>query len=311
MKIEEFRVIPQFPNHGVSEYGLILAYQSGTILSPYYWDEYWYYDLWTGKGSSAMRASRAVALAWVPNPDPVNLILVNHIDGVKLNNYRENLEWSSYSQNNYHAVNTGLRSDNTPCYIRDFTDGSIKYFASKSQACVFLGLPENTSTEALKPKMFGKLLLNRYEFKQAGDNTPWFYENRQELVPPSRYMVTVEHSDGKTEEIYSNREMLRRFGLYAAESKAIPSLVEHANSLHVDKKFTYRDSYHEEQNLKHKPYQSAAMKVYATNGKDNLSFDTLTQSATYFNVDRSVINLRLQNGRDFNGWTFTTQPCPT
>lgn len=308
MRIEEFRVIPQYPSHGVSEYGLVLSYQSNIILSPYLWDGYWYYDIWTGYTSYAMRASRAVALAWVHNPDPDNLTIVNHIDGVKLNNYRENLEWSSYSQNNYHAVDSGLRNDSIPCNVRDFFDGSVYYFASKSQACDFMGLPKNTPSESLNPRMFGKLLQDRYEYRQAGDNTPWFYESRQELVPPSRYMVTVQYPDGRCEEIYSSAVLMQRFGLYGSSSKSIPNLVSYANSLYSDVKFTCRDSYQEDRNLIIKPYNSAAMRIHATNGKDNLNFDTLTKTAEYFNVDRSVINLRVQTGRDFNGWTFTTQP---
>lgn len=308
MKVEEFRVIPQYPNHGVSEYGLVISYQSNILLSPYLWDDYWYYDIWTGHTSYALRASRAVALAWVHNPDPSNLLLVNHIDGVKLNNYWENLEWVSYSENNYHAVNTGLRNDNIPCFVRDFFGGAIYYFASRRQACHFMGLSLDTPNEYLKPKMFGKLLKDRYEYRQAGDNTPWFYESRQELVPPSRYMVSVQYSDGRCEEIYSTSELLQRFGLYGSNSKAIPNLVSFANSLYSDLKFTYRDSYNEDRNLITRPYNSAAMRIHAANGVEELNFDTLTKAAKYFNVDRSVINLRVQTGRDFNGWTFTTQP---
>lgn len=308
MRIEDFRVIPQFLTHGVSEYGLIVSFQTSNLLSPYLWDDYLYYDLWNGCTSVAVRASRAVAQAWVYNPDPINLTIVNHIDGVKLNNYRENLEWSSHSQNNYHAVNSGLRNDNIPSLVRDFFDGKVYCFGSMAQAAEFMGFPKCTHIETLKPKMFGKLLQGRYEYKQAGDNTPWFYENREELVPPSRYMVVVEYSDGKCEEIYSNSELIKRFGLYGSGSKSIPNLVNYANSLYSDLKFTCRDSYSETKNLIVKPHNSAAMRITASNGTDRLDFDTLTKTAEYFNVDRSVINLRVQTGRDFNGWTFTTQP---
>lgn len=60
-----------------------------------------------GKGYTK-RVNRLVAEAFIPNPD--NKREVNHIDGNKLNNNVDNLEWVSSSENKIHAQRLGLSS---------------------------------------------------------------------------------------------------------------------------------------------------------------------------------------------------------
>ena len=49
---------------------------------------------------------RLVAENFIPNPE--NKKYINHIDGNKLNNNKDNLEWSTNSENVKHAIKTGL-----------------------------------------------------------------------------------------------------------------------------------------------------------------------------------------------------------
>ena len=68
--------------------------------------------------SVCFRIHRLVAEAFLDNPTEDQLefartsiygkVLVNHIDGNKLNNNVNNLEWRTAKENTYHAVQTGL-----------------------------------------------------------------------------------------------------------------------------------------------------------------------------------------------------------
>ncbi|WP_189091454.1 HNH endonuclease [Deinococcus ruber] len=50
---------------------------------------------------------RFVAQVFIPNP--ANKRVVNHINGNKQDNRVENLEWLTHSENNLHAIDTGLK----------------------------------------------------------------------------------------------------------------------------------------------------------------------------------------------------------
>lgn len=74
----------------------------GTIVAGYK-----RYDLTVDGKKYSRQVHRLVAEAFIPNPN--NLPVVNHIDGNKLNNNINNLEWVTYSENLSHAYNTGLK----------------------------------------------------------------------------------------------------------------------------------------------------------------------------------------------------------
>ena len=66
---------------------------------------YMHVKLYNGEGKSkSLTTHRVVALTFIKNP--LDLLEINHIDGNKLNNHVDNLEWITRSENIKHAYKT-------------------------------------------------------------------------------------------------------------------------------------------------------------------------------------------------------------
>lgn len=72
-------------------------------------------------GRKMYKVHRLVAQSFIHNTE--NKPQVNHKDGNKLNNNVENLEWATSSENNIHALETGLRAHKKGSDCRLFNNG--------------------------------------------------------------------------------------------------------------------------------------------------------------------------------------------
>lgn len=104
-KENDWRDIPNFPEYKVNTFGQIKSfkrYPEGKLISPYTdKDGYLCASLRQNGTSKAIKIHRAVAMAFIPNPN--NLPQVNHKNCHKKDNEVCNLEWVSNTENQRHA----------------------------------------------------------------------------------------------------------------------------------------------------------------------------------------------------------------
>lgn len=105
---EVWKSIKNSNTYEASTLGHIRNKKTGYILRPRVSE--WGYEqigLYENGKHSFRYVHKLIAETFIPNPD--NKPQVNHKDGNKTNNNVSNLEWVTYSENNKHAYDTGLK----------------------------------------------------------------------------------------------------------------------------------------------------------------------------------------------------------
>ena len=108
---EVWKNINDFPNYEVSNFGRVKNVKTGHILKTNTSDRYYSVELFNNGESKRILVHRLVAEAFLPKVTGKEWI--NHKDGNRYNNEVSNLEWCTPTENNIHAIQTGLNHPGT------------------------------------------------------------------------------------------------------------------------------------------------------------------------------------------------------
>lgn len=101
-----FYPLKDFPNYLISKEGIVLSLITNRLMKQHVQQSGYYAVSIKTDTSNFQFVHRLLATTFIPNPD--NLPEVNHIDGNKLNNSLDNLEWVTGCANIRHAFTHDL-----------------------------------------------------------------------------------------------------------------------------------------------------------------------------------------------------------
>lgn len=185
--LEEWRpcVTEHNPNLGyeVSNFGMIRDKDHNLI--PLYeshgYRVFYYLDAKIAKKTRMKAVHRAVAEAFIPNPN--NYELVNHLDGVKTNDFVINLEWATTGMNAEHAYLQRLnnRSEYTVNQIRTVCDLLSRMAIPQIQISHMTGVDRKTVSDIFRGRRW-KDISSEYNMRVKKWNSSMKEEVRRLII---------------------------------------------------------------------------------------------------------------------------------
>ncbi len=157
---------------------------------------------------------RIVALTFLPHPIDTDHLTVNHKDSDKTNNFPYNLEWATYSENNFHAYDKGHRGQ----VIRKIVALNLitkeeRIFSGYNDLARYLGVLPGSVHSVLDRRSFEGRPYRDHILKYADDPRTWEKLKssgpRKKRIAP-KYIACRNMDSGKVS-VYSSLKDVERY----------------------------------------------------------------------------------------------------
>ena len=333
--VKGFYYIPCFPEYGVNKDGVVKNLKTGIIKK-------WYTTKAVEKGNKTggyefstfhnsvytknIHKHRLLCLVFKPFTGNFSKLTVNHIDGNKNNTTLDNLEWASYSENNKHAWDHGLKLiDREKIYVRNLVTNEIKVFRSVRKAAEDQGDSSGHYISQRIEDKSGKIYPDLLQYKRGDEEWP---EVDSKLL--AEYDKDSFQNRFVARNVFTGEITLFDHAVKGEQLLGIPAriILDHArNSKFIPyngynfRYFTEVDKFpeHSERHLQiYKDYpvnaKAGVVAKDVTNGEE-LFFTSMSKCLEFFKVDFSYISTYIYSGRLFKKqWKinlFLLQPRKT
>lgn len=148
---EKWMLITDYENYAVSNIGNIKNVKTNKTLKQMDTNNgYKSVMLCKNNKKRIFRTHRLVAMMFLENPNDKPYI--NHINGIKTDNFVENLEWCTAKENDNHARKIGLKKQNKPVIITHIETKETIIFESTAECSRFLNSNNGSINRVLTKK---------------------------------------------------------------------------------------------------------------------------------------------------------------
>lgn len=182
MNNKQWFPIFEFPRYAITTDGLVMNTESGEMLSgsvnP---DGYHNFRLTNPLGVVITVGRHRLLAATFKHPGvDIDNMVVNHLNGIKGNDYLDNLEWTTYQGNMEHAGLHGLTSKCIPVQIRNVDNGQVTFYPSAKAASEAMGVTKDAILYRLRIGMT-RVFPERLQYRPNLGDFPWYIPENVEM----------------------------------------------------------------------------------------------------------------------------------
>lgn len=304
-------IVPGFTRFGINTDGVVRSIKSKRILKPsigpYGYPYVNIYDpdkkRWRSVGVHIL-----MARVFVRNDNPFKAFFVNHRDGNKLNMDLKNLEWVTSVRNQQHAIETGLRSDNFQCKLRDTETGKVLLFPSVSRALTAIGVKAKGKkiVKNINGSSIPHLFKGRYEIKALMDGTDWYYKDKRLIQDPPKLTgpFQVKHLEtGNVFEMKYIKDIARLLGVsnsaieFNLKSLGYKSLKGYL--LRMKSSDPWPEVFESTKSV-----QARVIRVTNIDLNESKTFDSIRSLTRSIPIDKRTLKCRLKDNKPHHGYRF-------
>lgn len=307
---DKYRLIAQFPRYAISENSVVYDLLKNKYFKPVKGVPYPRHVLSINNKRVYRATHRLLAITWIHNDDYTIKPIVNHLDGNKWNLTLTNLEWSNYSDNNKHAVEFNLATQQHKFKVLDTTNGIVCIVHSATELSKLIGVRTISYLSQIVLRYAQYVIMDRYIVKSIDNDDDWYDINvlkkrNRELKQSENIIEAKSLVDGT---IISNTalDMAKHFNIDQANLRVMArKYIQHSDYGYIFR-FKGKTSWDEivvKDNIL-KPLSIVA--ISTDDCMKKLTFKSLRETASYFECDKKTIASKINTNKQYKTYTFKT-----